>query len=757
MNYYYKQNLKYSKINSVQIKIACYKSIKKWGSRKLPNGNIVGEIKTSQTMNYKTLKPEHNGLFCERIFGPINDFECACGKRCENEFIGFCAQCGIEFISSQVRRSRLGYIKLISPVIHIWYIKYIALLLDIPIKSIDSMVYCTDEVVFRNKFKSRISSLQRNIILSTNSLKNDSKLFKLTYSLYIQKSILSYLKSIKKAIFIIKLTNNEKKKFNFNHLYYALNSFYSLSYSCQWEIKKQWSTIIWYLKYKRKFTEKFIYNDENQKNFSTNIFYKYENKFFFGTKIIYSWLKYFDYNFQLSNLERQIKFHIFEIKEEIKELSGLTLMCFYKSSKFFNLQKKIKKLQWQKDKIFRRLKLIVYFRQAKIQPKWMILSILPVLPPDLRPIVELGSNKIAVSDLNKSYQTIILRNLRLKKFHNNTSFNSFTEEVRYTKRLLQEAVDELIQQDKSKKSENKKSLSDILKGKKGRFRQNLLGKRVDYSGRSVIIVDPELKLHECGVPLKMIIELFHPFIIKHLISFNIVKTIPGAKQFIRTNSSYFLNILTLILRNYLVLLNRAPTLHKLGIQAFQPKLIKGKAIRLHPLVCPAFNADFDGDQMGIHIPLSFESRSEAWKLLWSRNNLVFSNMGTPVLTPGQDVVLGCYYLTSKITSFFSNYSLLLEKKKNKKLLYFQSVYDVIKAYDQNKIGIHTEIWIKWKKKIFPNYESIYPNELQIYENKSFSYNYSDLELFYNSYGYQINQFIKTTVGRIIFNSFIKIL
>jgi DNA-directed RNA polymerase subunit beta' len=493
------------------------------------------------------------------------------------------------------------------------------------------------------------------------------------------------------------------------------------------------------------------HNNNNQLN-------NYENRFLFGTKIIYNWLCYFDYNFQLSNLERQIRFHIFEIKEEIKEFASVIFIYFFELKNFSTIQKKIKRLHWEKNKLFRRLRLIIHFRQAKIQPKWMILSVLPVLPPDLRPIVELGSSKVAVSDINKSYQTILLRNLRLKKFYNNISFNNFTEEVRYTKRLLQESVDELIYQNKSSKKNNNtiKSLSSILKGKRGRFRQNLLGKRVDYSGRSVIVVDPKLKLHECGIPLKMAIELFQPFLIKYLITNKLVRTIPGAKQLISTHNKLILSAIRSVLTNYLVLLNRAPTLHKLGIQAFQPILVSGKAICLHPLVCPAFNADFDGDQMGLHIPLSFESQAEAWKLLWSRNNLLLSAMGTPVLTPGQDVVLGCYYLTSLLKSFSLNYYLIPKNFSNtfKYRLYFKNFKDVLKAYYQQKINIHTEIWINCINNFLLETQNPDLNSIKICKNQQICYKYEDYELYYNSKGYQVNQFIKTTVGRIIFNDFI---
>lgn len=759
MDHYSLKNSTDSGINCVQIKIASPQLIIKWGSRRLPNGEIIGEIRTSQTMNYKTLKPENNGLFCEQIFGPTQDFQCACGKNYQNELIGFCTQCKIEFISSQVRRHRLGYIRLLSPVIHTWYIKYVAILLDLSLRSINSLVYCTDDLIVKKFYKQRIYN-KRNLIVTTNSITNSSSFdyLQTAYCFYIQKNLLTYLTNSKKAIFLAKKSCRKKIDYPFESFYYLIDGFYSISYCFQWEAKRQWNLISWFLRFRNQIqNHQFqiaIYSEPE-----TQVLEKSEEKLFFGTKVIYNWLKFFDYNSQLPNLERQIRFYLYEMKEQIKELAGVVNTNSINIEYFLILQKKIKRIHWQRNKVFRRLKLITYFRQAKIQPRWMILSVLPVLPPDLRPIVELGSNKVAVSDLNKSYQTIILRNIRLNKFYNGTSLNDLTEEIRYTKRLLQESIDELIQQSKTKGTEKvgSKSLSDVLKGKKGRFRQNLLGKRVDYSGRSVIIVDPKLKLHECGIPLKMVIELFHPFLIQHLLSNKLANTIPKAKKLIEECDISILTSVNIILNNHLILLNRAPTLHKLGIQAFQPKLVTGKAIRLHPLVCPAFNADFDGDQMGVHIPLSFEARAESWKLLWSRNNLLFSSTGLPVLTPGQDVILGCYYITSQINKVFDKFFLNPNPLQSiaTKNLYFKNINDILKAYNQERIKLHTEIWVKWEFDLVCETEFGYPDEIRIFNNGYFCFKYLDFETIYNIKGLKINQFIKTTVGRILFNSFIE--
>ncbi len=339
MDFYQLINSKESKINSVQITIASSKTLKTWGSRKSVTGNLIGEIRTAQTMNYKTLKPENEGLFCERIFGPINDFECSCGKRYENEFIDFCSQCGIEYISSRVRRNRLGYIKLSSPVVHIWYSKYISLLLDIPKKSINSMIYCTDEIVFKNVLKVFKDKSSHKVIIVDN-INNLIPTSSIKYSLHLQKNLFTYLKKIKKSFFISnKLKKTIKLKY-FDYQYYILDNFYSLSYSFQWEAKKQWNIIVWYLRYKQEIKENFIELNPISQNTINNDIKEFEVKNIFGTRVLYTWLKYFDYNFQLSNLERQIKFHIFEIKEEIKELSGMFLMQGFSSKIFLNFQKK---------------------------------------------------------------------------------------------------------------------------------------------------------------------------------------------------------------------------------------------------------------------------------------------------------------------------------------------------------------------------------------------------------------------------------
>nr|YP_009491900.1 beta subunit of RNA polymerase [Lacunastrum gracillimum]AWI68015.1 beta subunit of RNA polymerase [Lacunastrum gracillimum] len=462
---------------------------------------------------------------------------------------------------------------------------------------------------------------------------------------------------------------------------------------------------------------------------------------------------------------------------------------------------KIQKLLNKRDHIIRRLKLIRKFSRKNVEPTSMILSVLPVLPPDLRPILKL-QNQIAASDLNRLYQRIIYRNERLKKFLKDPS-TSQSFEMKYAQRLLQEAVDNLIQNGKgnvkpetNSRGQALKSLSEILKGKQGRFRQYLLGKRVDYSGRSVIVVGPKLKLYECGLPKEMAIELFLPFLIKRILHYRIARTVIGAKNFLYSNKTYCINLLNEIMTNHPVLLNRAPTLHRLGIQAFQPKLVEGRAILLHPLVCPAFNADFDGDQMAVHLPITVEARAEAWTLIFSRNHLISPATGDPIVLPSQDMVLGCYYLTSEKKIFNSKNkdfipfsssssqskqlhsgqpllrfgSLLLGgvssakeetevKEVNEKkystffcISNFFNLEKVLNAYQLGKISLQSIVWIKWNGKTQFANEPLSMMEIRLNrygirdQIQSKSYKRIDKE------ENLLNKYIRTTPGRILINS-----
>ena len=473
-----------------------------------------------------------------------------------------------------------------------------------------------------------------------------------------------------------------------------------------------------------------------------------------GAKTLYILLKELSQNlkkYNLLSLERQLRINLFEMNtfSSVNEL-------------------------FQKVKILRRLKLVWYFRFRFNKPSWMVLSLLPVLPPALRPIIQLESNQIAISDLNKLYQKVIFRNHRIQKLKIGHYLNT-SEEAQYAQRLLQEAVDSLIENGKgggvsscAQNGRQLKSLSDILKGKQGRFRQNLLGKRVDYSGRSVIVVGPHLQIHECGIPEEMAIELFQPFLIRRLIFEKKARTILGAKQLINKRGFIIKELLYEIMQNHPVLLNRAPTLHRLSVQSFQPQLVDGKAIILHPLVCAAFNADFDGDQMAVHIPLSYQARSEAWKLLWAQNNLLSPATGQPVLVPSQDMVLGWYFLTAiDLKKFFLNLLINTKKKislakieqilKIKKIFNFyqlkiyKKTIHVFLAFEQNEISIHTPIWFTWRGLFEMDRKKHFTLEARLDSAGKLIIYSHQFQYFYNWYGYKINQFICTTAGRVLLN------
>jgi DNA-directed RNA polymerase subunit beta' len=516
-----------------------------------------GEIKKPETINYRTFKPERDGLFCAKIFGPIKDYECLCGKYKKLKHRGIiCEKCGVEVTTADVRRSRMASITLATPIAHIWFLKSlpskIGLILDINLKDVEKILYFEQYVVI----DPGLSLLKKAQLLTEEE----------------------YLDSTKQ------------------------------------------------------------YGDE--------IIVK------MGAEAIQLLLKDL-------NLKEEIEI----TKEKIKTTTS---------------DIKIKKL-------YKRLKILELFINSNNKPEWMILNVLPVLPPDLRPLVPLDGGRFASSDLNDLYRRVINRNNRLKKL---IDLNAPNIIIKNEKRMLQEAIDALIDNGRRGKTINGsnkrplKSLADLIKGKQGRFRQNLLGKRVDYSGRSVIVVGPKLKLHQCGLPRKMAIELFKPFIFGELKKRNITTTIKSSKKMVEEEGAYIWDILNDIVQDHPVLLNRAPTLHRLGIQAFEPILIDGKAIQLHPLVCTAFNADFDGDQMAIHIPLTIEAQLEARILMMSTNNILSPANGEPIILPSQDIVLGLYYLSKE------------KKCINKCIKYFKNVNDVEKAYENLQIGLHEKIKLK---------------------------------------------------------------
>nr|YP_010630697.1 RNA polymerase beta' subunit [Acalypha hispida]WBN97792.1 RNA polymerase beta' subunit [Acalypha hispida] len=564
--------------------------ISAWANKILPNGEIVGEVTKPYTFHYKTNKPEKDGLFCERIFGPIKSGICACGNyrviRNEKEDQKFCEQCGVEFVDSRIRRYQMGYIKLACPVTHVWYLKrlpsYIANLLDKPLKELEGLVYC-DEI---------------------QSWKYSIPLF-----------------------------------------------------------------------------------------FTAQGFDTFRN--------------------------REISTGAGAIREQLANLD-LRIIIDYSSGEWKELGEEEptgnewedRKVGRRKDFLVRRVELAKHFIRTNIEPEWMVLCLLPVLPPELRPIIQIDGGKLMSSDINELYRRVIYRNNTLVDLLK-TSRSTPGELVMCQEKLVQEAVDTLldngIRGQPMRDGHNKvyKSFSDVIEGKEGRFRETMLGKRVDYSGRSVIVVGPSLSLHRCGLPREIAIELFQIFVIRGLIRQHLASNIGVAKSQIREKEPIVWEILQEVMQGHPVLLNRAPTLHRLGIQAFQPILVEGRAICLHPLVCKGFNADFDGDQMAVHVPLSLEAQAEARLLMFSHINLLSPAIGDPISVPTQDMLIGLYILTNGnrrgiCSNRYNpwnhrNYQTERIDENNDQYIkesFFANSYDAIGAYQQKRIHLDSPLWLR---------------------------------------------------------------
>ena len=574
-------------LSKIKIGLASDEKIREWSK---------GEVKKPETINYRTLKPEKDGLFCERIFGPVKDWECHCGKYKRIRYKGVvCDRCGVEVTKSKVRRERMGHIELAAPVAHIWYFKgipnRIALMLDVSPRAVEKVVYFASYIVTDKG----TSNLDKGQILS------------------------------------------EKE-----------------------------------------------YHDAEE--------------------------KYGEGSFKAEMGAEALRKLLEEI--DVEALSA-------------KLKKELVKASEQKKaKIIKRLDTVEAFRQSGNRPEWMVMNVIPVIPPDLRPMVQLDGGRFATSDLNDLYRRVINRNNRLKRL---LELGAPEIIVRNEKRMLQESVDALI--DNSRRGRPVtgaggralKSLSDLLKGKQGRFRQNLLGKRVDYSGRSVIVVGPELKIYQCGVPKEMAVELFKPFVMKELVSRNLAHNIKNAKRMVERLDPAVWEVLEDVIKDHPVMLNRAPTLHRLGIQAFEPVLVEGRAIKLHPLVCTAFNADFDGDQMAIHLPLSPEAQAESRYLMLSTNNLLKPTDGEPITEPSQDMILGAYYLTMDVEADPNDsYEEQVRKGTLGAGMYFSSTDEAEMAYANHDLGVHAKVHVRMAE--------------------------------YDANGKEIDHgMIVTTVGRIIYN------
>nr|QFK69443.1 RNA polymerase beta [Ixonanthes chinensis] len=641
--------------------------ISAWAKKILPNGEIVGEVTKPYTFHYKTNKPEKDGLFCERIFGPIKSGICACGnyrvigdqKKDQN----FCEQCGVEFVDSRIRRYQMGYIKLACLVTHVWYLKrlpsYIANFLDKPLKQLEGLVY---------------------------------------------RDVFSFARPVAKKPTFLRLRG--------------------------------------------------LFDYEIQS-------WKYSIPLFFTTQG-------FD-----TFRNREISTGAGAIREQLADLD-LQIIIDYSLVEWKELGEEgpigseweDRKVGRRKDFLVRRVELAKHFIRTNIEPEWMVLGLLPVLPPELRPIIQIDGGKLMSSDINELYRKVIYRNNTLIDLLT-TSKSTPGELLMCQEKLVQEAVDTLldngIRGQPMRDGHNKvyKSFSDVIEGKEGRFRETMLGKRVDYSGRSVIVVGPSLSLHRCGLPREIAIELFQTFVIRGLIRQHFASNIGVAKSKIRENEPIVWEILQEVMRGHPVLLNRAPTLHRLGIQAFQPILVEGRAICLHPLVCKGFNADFDGDQMAVHVPLSLEAQAEARLLMFSHMNLLSPAIGDPISVPTQDMLIGLYLLTSENRrgicanrynpynrGNYKNERIYDNNDKYTKEPFFCNSYDAIGAYCQKRINLDSPLWLRWQldQRVIASREA--PIEVR----------YESLGTYHEIYGHYLivrsikNEtlciYIRTTVGHI---------
>ena len=680
----------------IKIKLASPFRILQWSNRKLPNGQFVGEVQKSETINYRTFKPEMDGLFCERIFGPSKSLECACGKYKRVRYEGLiCERCGVELTESRVRRHRMGYINLIYPVTHVWYINsrpnFMALLLEV------------------EEYEKKIDTTY-----TTHSEKcKKCEGFKLTTST------------------IVDLWDERIKRIKLASLAYFIAEDETSFYGLHWDLQQyRRSRELGYSGYPLKPYPK----PQNRRYNTPKYLLRSTPNFLIGAPLI------------KRELEK------LNLKSEIFRMRYFILVCtkvlnkeepIYSESKWFRKweQQRIYKIR---EQAIKRIRILENLVGTGSSPDWMILTILPVIPPALRPMIQLEGGRFATSDLNELYRRIITRNNRLLRL---LEIDAPQLIIRNEKRLLQEAVDTLIDNGKRGKialsANNRplKSLSDIIKGKHGRFRQNLLGKRVDYSGRSVIVVGPSLKLNQCGLPYEMARELFQPFIIRELINQGLASNMKIAKNLIQQNEAVIDQVLEKVLKSHPIFLNRAPTLHRLGIQAFEPILVQGRAIKLHPLVCSAFNADFDGDQMAVHIPLSLEAQAECYMLMLAPYNFLSPANGEPIIMPSQDMVLGCYYLT------VNNIPGLLGSSH-----YFADLNDVILAYNQQKIELHTTIWLRLNKIQETNENLV--KTIVLKDNSIVEY-YENEQVRKSDNGEILAQYIKTTTGRAILNSIIQ--
>ncbi|MBI4038506.1 DNA-directed RNA polymerase subunit beta' [Candidatus Daviesbacteria bacterium] len=629
---------------SLRLTVASPEQVRSWS---------FGEVTKPETINYRTLKAEKDGLFSENIFGPTKDYECYCGKYKRIRFRGvICDKCGVEVTQSKVRRERMGHINLASPVAHSWFVKgapsKLSLILDISPKNLEAVVYFASYLVININSAGKTAALEKltkdleaKLAQSKDTLEKNTRILESQF----KKDSTALKKKLDKEKFELEAQEQELKM---RAEVQKLRSNHAVELGQLENIYKAVSDLVKSVTFLKLLSEE-------------------------------EYLKLSEYgvsDFVGVGMGAEALLQVLE-KIDLDKLSA-------------NLREEVRKSSGQKHiKATKRLRIAEGMRSAVISPSWLILSVLPVLPPDLRPMVQLPGGRFATSDLNDLYRRVINRNNRLNRL-----INLGAPEIilRNEKRMLQEAVDSLI--DTNSRTSRRggpvsahvlRSLSDMLRGKQGRFRQNLLGKRVDYSGRSVIVVGPKLKLDQVGLPKEMALEMFKPFVLREMIARGLASNVKGAKNVLELRSAGVWDILEEIITGHPILINRAPTLHRLGIQAFFPVLVDGNAIQIHPCICAGFNADFDGDQMAIHVPLSSKAQDEAKELMMAKENIFGPANAQPITVPNREMALGCYYLT------------VLDESKDEELKFFSQEEDVIRAYSLGKLGIQQKIKVRIKK------------------------------------------------------------
>ena len=714
----------------IKIKLASPMRILEWSHRKLPNGQFVGEVQKSETINYRTFKPEMDGLFCERIFGPSKSLECACGKYKRVRYEGLiCERCGVELTESRVRRHRMGHINLIYPVTHVWYTNsrpnYIALLLEVEQceKRLDTG--WTEFADVRDTKEKDNTDIPDYFSLDINNYLTSPKIL-LNCKKFLKE------KSKAKKSNIVNFYDERIKRIKLASLAYFIAEDEIAFYGLHWDLQQyRRCRELGFTGYPLKPYAK----SHNRRRNTPKYLLRSTPNYLIGAVLI------------KRELEK------LNLDQEIIKTRNFIMLCskvLHQEQPFYNFSHWSKKWEYQRiyklrDQSIKRIRILENLLTTGANPAWMIITILPVIPPALRPMIQLEGGRFATSDLNELYRRIITRNNRLLRL---LEIDAPQLIIRNEKRMLQEAVDTLIDNGKRGKialsASNRplKSLSDIIKGKHGRFRQNLLGKRVDYSGRSVIVVGPSLQLHECGLPREMALELFQPFIIQKLLESKLTRTVRGAKLIIYYRIPIIWQLLLETLQSRLVFLNRAPSLHRLSVQAFVPILIGGKAIRLHPLVCPPFNADFDGDQMAVHVPLAKSSQLEARTILLSTLNLVSPANGQPITAPSQDMVLGFYYLTLHPTTEY--YNLNHEP-------IFGNLSEALTWICKRMPAPHKIIWVRTRvNMVIPNFKNhIYYACMLPYGNKA-TLTTSGKHNF-DSHSEKMNSYYRISVGRLLFS------